>query len=431
MTGIAIAILIGSFLLMSLLRVPVAMSLAASSVLTGIYLGVPLEVIGQRMLNGLNSFSIMAIPLFIFAGEIMGEGGISEKLIRLSNLLLGRFRGGLAIVNVLSTMFFGGITGSAVADASSIGSILIPMMRQRGYDKDYAVGVTVTGSIQGVLLPPSHNLILYSLAAGGGVSIAALFAAGLVPGVLLGLCLMVTSYIIAIRRRYPRGDTVPREERWRVVLEGALALTTPLIIMVGILGGVFTANESAAVAVVYALFLVMVVFRTVGLRGIHKILIGTFRRLAVVLFLIAASSSFAWFLSYLGVPNAVMTFITGLSSNRVVVLLLIILILLLFALIMDMAPLILVATPILLPIAVKYGITPVQFGVMMMLNLGIGLAMPPIGSAIYVGCSIGELKLEEAFRAMLPFLAVMLGVLILLTFVPSISLTVPKLLLHQ
>lgn len=430
MTGVAIAILIGSFLILSLLSVPVAMSLAASSVLTGFYLGIPLEVVGQRMLTGLNSFSIMAIPLFIFAGEIMGEGGISEKVIRLSNLMIGRFRGGLAIVNVLSTMFFGGITGSAVADASSIGSVLIPMMKKRGYDSDYAVGVTVTGSIQGVLLPPSHNLILYSLAAGGGVSIAALFAAGLVPGVMLGLALMVASYVIAVRRRYPKGDPIDRREWLRVIVEGVLALTTAVIIMAGILGGIFTANESAAIAVVYALILTTLIFRSVGFKGLHRILVGTFRRLSVVLFLIAASSAFAWFLSYLRVPDAVMTFITGLSDNRVVVLLLIILILLIFALIMDMAPLILVATPILLPIAEKYGVNPVQFGIMLMLNLGIGLSMPPIGAAIYVGCSIGELKLEDAFKAMWPFLLVMLAVLLLLTFVPAISMTLPNMLIH-
>ncbi len=424
---LGVTILLGSFVLLFLLRVPVALSLAISSVLTGVYLNVPLEIVGQRMLNGLNSFSMMAIPLFIFAGEIMGEGGISNRLIKLSNLLVGRFRGGLAIVNVLSTMFFGGITGSAVADASSIGSIMIPMMRKRGYDTDYAVGVTITGSIQGVLLPPSHNIILYSLAA-GGVSIPGLFAAGMVPGIALGLSLMVTSYIIAVRRRYPKGETIPREERLRVVIEGLLSLTTALIIVAGVLGGIFTANESAAIAVVYALILVMLVFREIGGKEINRILIGTFRKLAVVLFLIAASSAFAWFLSYLHIPDMVMSFITGVSDNKYVVLLMINIILLILGMIMDMAPLILIATPILLPIVLKYGMDPIQFGVMLMLNLGIGLLTPPVGSAIFVGCSIGGLSLEKAFRAMLPFLAVMLVMLMLLTYVPAVSMVLPHLL---
>ncbi|WP_088225932.1 TRAP transporter large permease [Desulfosporosinus sp. FKB] len=426
---LGIAILLGSFFLLFLMRVPVALALAVSSVLTGIYLHVPLEVIGQRMLNGLNSFSMMAIPLFIFAGEIMGEGGISRRLIKLSNLLVGRFRGGLAIVNVLSTMFFGGITGSAVADASSIGSIMIPMMRLRGYDNDYAVSVTCTGAIQGVLLPPSHNIILYSLAA-GGVSIAGLFAAGLVPGIVLGLALMVTSYIIAVRRRYPKGESIPRNEMMRVIIEGILSLTTALIIVAGVLLGVFTANESAAIAVVYSLILVIVVFREVTFKNINHILIETFRKLAVVLFLIAASSAFAWFLSYLRIPDMVMTFITSISSNKYVVLLLLNVILLVLGMIMDMAPLILIATPILLPVATQYGMDPIQFGVMLMLNLGIGLLTPPVGSAIFVGCTIGELSLEKAFKAMLPFLSVMIVMLLLLTYVPAVSMTLPHFLTH-
>ncbi|APC07507.1 TRAP-type C4-dicarboxylate transport system, large permease component [Moorella thermoacetica Y72] len=425
----ATVILLGSFLILFLLHVPIALSLTISSILTGLYLGIPLEVIGQRMLNGLNSFAMMAIPLFIFAGEIMGEGGLSSRLVRFSNLLVGRLRGGLAIVNILSTMFFGGITGSAVADASAIGSIMIPMMRMRGYDKDFAVGVTTTGAIQGVLLPPSHNIILYSLVA-GGVSIPALFAAGLVPGISLGIVLMICSYIIAIRRRYPRGEKIPREEWMRVVIEGLLSLTPALIIVIGILAGVFTANESAAIAVVYALLLVTLGFREVNAKKLHQILISTFRRLSVVLFLIASSSAFAWLLSYLHVPELVLGFITSLTTSRVGVFLLINLILLFLGMIMDMAPLILITTPILLPVAVKYGMDPVQFGVMLMLNLGIGLLTPPVGSAIYVGCSLGELTLEEAFKAILPFLAVMVCMLMLITFIPGISMSLPKMLVH-
>ncbi|OIQ60798.1 TRAP transporter large permease [Neomoorella thermoacetica] len=422
-------ILLGSFVILFMLRIPIALSLAISSILTAIYLGIPLEVIGQRMLTSFNSFAIMAIPLFIFAGEIMGEGGLSRRLVKFSNLLVGRLRGGLAIVNVLSTMFFGGITGSAGADASAIGGIMIPMMRMRGYDKDYAVGITITGSIQGVLLPPSHNIILYSLVA-GGVSIPALFAAGIVPGVSLGLILMVIAYIIAVKRNYPHGERIPREAWARIIIEGLFSLTTALIIIIGILSGVFTANESGAIAVVYSLLLVTLGFREVNAKKFHEILVRTFQRLSVVLFLIASSSAFAWLSSYLRLPELVLGGITSITTSRVGVFLLMNVILLFLGMIMDMAPLIVIATPILLPIAVKFGMDPVQFGIMLMLNLGIGLLTPPVGAVLYIGSSIGELTLEEAFKAILPFLIAMVCMLMLITFIPGISLSLPKMLVH-
>lgn len=422
---IATLILLGSFVVLFLLRVPVALSLALSSVLTGLYLGIPLEVVGQTMLNSLNSFSLLAIPLFILAGEIMGEGGISRRLIDLSNLLVGRFRGGLAIVNVVASMFFGGITGSSVADASSIGSIMIPMMRQKGYDKDYSVAVTITASIQGVLIPPSHNIILYALAA-GGVSITALFAAGIVPGIVLAIALMIVAYIIAVRRRYPRGEKIPRERWLRIIWEGILSLTTAAIILGGILGGIFTANESAAIAVLYAFIIVFLVFRDIPIRRAHVIFMNTFIRLSAVLFLISASAAFSWFLSYLQVPNEVMQALTSISGNKYVVLLIINLILLALGLIMDMAPLILIATPVLLPVVQQFGMSPVQFGVILMLNLGIGLLTPPVGSALFVGCAIGELPIEKVTRAQLPFLAVMFVVLMLITYIPGITMTLPN-----
>jgi tripartite ATP-independent transporter DctM subunit len=426
-TAVATWILFGSFIILLIIRVPVALSLVVSSVLTGMYMNIPLEVIGQKMLNGLNSFSLLAIPLFILAGEIMGEGGMSRRLIELSNLFVGRFRGGLAMVNVVACMFFGGITGSAVADASSIGSLMIPMMTKKGYDKDYSVAVTVTGSIQGVVVPPSHNVILYALAA-GGVSISALFMAGIIPGIVLCLALMFSSYVIAVKRGYPKGEPIPKKLWGKILLQGFLSLTTALIIIGGIIGGIFTANESASIAVVYALVLVLFVFREMKPKSVITVFTETFRKLSVVLFLISASAAFAFFLSILQIPNQVLQAMTEVSSNKIVILILINIILLLLGCIMDMAPLILIATPVLLPVVLKFGMDPVQFGIMLMLNLGIGLLTPPVGAVLFVGCSIGGISMEKVTKAMLPFIATMIVVLLFITYVPSITMYLPHLL---
>ncbi len=425
---LATLILVGSFALLLVLRVPVALCLAISSILTGLYLQVPLEVVGQKMLNGLNSYSIMAIPLFILAGEIMGEGGISQRLIDFSNLLVGRFRGGLAMVNVVASMFFGGITGSAVADASSIGSIMIPMMRKKGYDKDYAVSVTCTASIQGVVVPPSHNIILYALAAGGATTISSLFMAGIIPGIVLGASLMVASYIMAVKRNYPKGETISKDQWTRIIIHGLLSLTTALIIIGGIILGIFTANESASIAVVYALILVLFIFREIKVRNVLTVFVGTFKKLSAVLFLISASAVFSWFLSYLQIPDQVMTAMTSVSHNKYVILLMVNIILLILGMVMDMAPLILIATPILLPVVTQVGMSPIQFGIVLMLNLGIGLLTPPVGAALFVGCSIGEIPMEKAAKAMLPFIGVMALVLLAITYIPDITLFLPHIL---
>jgi tripartite ATP-independent transporter DctM subunit len=425
-TEVATWILFSSFILLLIIRVPVALALVCSSVFTGLYMHIPLEVIGQKMLNGLNSFSLLAIPLFILAGEIMGEGGMSKRLIEMSNLFVGRFRGGLAMVNVVACMFFGGITGSAVADASSIGSLMIPMMTKKGYDKDYSVAVTVTGSIQGVVVPPSHNVILYALAA-GGVSISSLFMAGIIPGVVLCLALMFSSYVIAVKRGYPKGEPVPKQLWGKILIQGCLSLTTALIIIGGIIGGIFTANESASIAVVYALVLVMFVFREMKPKSVLVVFTETFRKLSVVLFLISASAAFAFFLSILQIPNHVLEAMTQASSNKFVILILINVILLVLGCIMDMAPLILIATPVLLPVVLQLGMDPVQFGIMLMLNLGIGLLTPPVGAVLFVGCSIGGITMEKVTKAMLPFIATMAVVLLCITFIPSITMFLPHL----
>lgn len=424
-----VLVLLGSFILLLLIRVPVALGLVVSSFLTGLYMDIDLAALVQRMVGGLNSFSLLAIPFFILAGEIMNEGGISRRLINLANVIIGRVRGGLAMVNVLASTFFGGISGSAVADVSSIGSVLIPMMKKAKYDSDYAVNVTISSAAQGVMIPPSHNMIIYSTAA-GGVSVGSLFMGGLLPGLLLGLALLIISYVIAVKRNYPKGEPVKREEIPKIVREGLLGLFTAVIIMGGIVTGIFTATESAAIGVVYAFIITFFVYRDIPISRMGLILKRTFKTLSMVLFLIAASSAFGWLLALLKVPAMVTDGLISFSPNDIVTLLIINVILLLLGMFMDMAPLILIATPILLPVAMTAGMDPVQFGVVLILNLSIGLITPPVGTALFVGCAIGKIPIEKATRGMLPFYAAMITVLLLITFIPHLSLYLPSVLIE-
>ena len=426
---VATWILLGSFAIFLVLKVPITFSLAVSSVLTAIYLKIPLMAIVQQMVQGVNSFSLLAIPFFIIAGEMMGEGGISRRLIAFSNLLVGRVRGGLAQVNVLASMFFGGISGSAVADVSSIGTILIPMMKEKGYDADYSVAVTVTSACQGIIIPPSHNMIIYSLAA-GGVSVGRLFLGGFVPGVLLGVVLMIASYIIAVKRRYPKEKPYTLREAIRISKEAILGIFTAVIIIGGVISGVFTATESAAVACVYAFFVTFFIYREIPLSRMNKILYSSLKTLAMVMSLIAAAKAFGWLLAYLKIPGMATSLLLSVTDNPILLLLLVNLLLLGLGCIMDMAPLILITTPILFPVVVgTLGMHPVQFGIMMMLNLGIGLCTPPVGSALFVGCAVGKISIEKATKAMLPFYAAMIVVLLLVTFIPQLVLFIPNMLM--
>lgn len=426
---IAAWILLGSFALLLILRVPITFALAASSIFTAIYLKIPLMAIIQQMVQGVNSFSLLAIPFFIISGEIMGEGGISQRLINFANLIVGRFRGGLALVNVLASMFFGGISGSAVADVSSIGAILIPMMKKEGYDSDYSVAVTVTGACQGILIPPSHNMIIYSLAA-GGVSVGRLFLGGFIPGITLGIVLMTLSYIIAVRRNYPTGRTYSFREAISITKDALLGIFTAVIILGGVISGIFTATESAAIACVYAFIITFFVYREIPISRMSKILYSSLRTLAMVMSLIASAKAFGWLLAYLKIPALVTASLLNITSNPILLLLLINGLLLLLGCIMDMAPLILITTPILYPIVVNsLGMDPVQFGIMMMLNLAIGLCTPPVGSALFVGCAIGKIPIERATMAMLPFYLGMIVVLMFVTFIPAMSMFIPNLLM--
>lgn len=429
--SIATALLLGSFVLFLLLRISITFCLVASSVITAVYLKIPLMAIVQRMVQGVNVFSLLAIPFFILAGEMMGTGGISRRLIEFSNLLIGRVRGGLAQVNVLASMFFGGISGSAVADVSSIGTILIPMMKEKGYDMDYSVAITVTSACQGIIIPPSHNMVIYSLAA-GGVSVGRLFLGGFIPGVMLGIALMVISYVIAVKRKYPKEKKYTLREALTITKDAILGMFTAIIIIGGVISGVFTATESAAIACVYAFIITFFVYREIPLKRMSGILYNCLKTLAMVMSLIAAASAFGWLLAFLKVPAKATEALLTISHNRVVLLLLINLLLLGLGCIMDMAPLILITTPILYPVIVKtLGMSPIQFGIMLMLNLGIGLCTPPVGSALFVGCAVGKISIEEATKAMVPFYITMIVVLLLITFVPDFSMFIPNLVMPE
>lgn len=419
-------ILLGSFLVMIFLRFPIAYSVGISTVLCLLSMGQNLTVLPLQMVKGVWSFSLMAVPFFITMGVLMGTGGISDKLIALANSLVGWMRGGLAMVNIVASYFFGGISGSASADTASLGSILIPMMVDEGYDADFSTAVTITSSCEGLLVPPSHNMVIFATSA-GGVSVGALFMAGYVPGALLAIALMVGSYIISVKRNYPKGAPFSLKNFIKQIGQSIWALLAVLIVVVGVVGGVFTATESAAIAVIYSLIVSVYIYRGLNWKGVWKSLEQCIDTLAIVLILISLSGAFGYCLTNLHVPAKAATFITSISSNRIVVILMLNLIILLLGMIMDMAPIILIATPILLPVALEVGIHPVQFGIMMVLNCGIGLLTPPVGAVLFIGSAVAKRPMEKVVKATLPFYFCMLVALILISFIPDISLWLPRL----
>ena len=427
-TGIAILLLVGGFLILIIARVPIPLALMASTAVTMLYLNLPLMTMVQQMAKAINSFSLMAVPFFILAGEIMGAGGISDKMVDFANAVVGRFRGGLAYVNCLDSMFFGGISGSAVADVSSLGSIVVPMMEKSGYDRDFSIALTVTTSCQGILIPPSHNMIFFALAA-GGVSVGKLFLGGAIPGVMLGLMLMVYCRYISHKRQYPKGEALGLREILKITVDALLALFTAVIIMGGVTLGWFTATESAAIACIYAFIISFFVYKKLKLRDIPQILGHVIRTLCLSFSLIAAAGAFGYVLAFLKVPALVTQFLLDVTNNKVLLLLLINLMLLVLGCIMDMAPIIFIVTPILLPVVKALGMDPVHFGVMMIFNLAIGLCTPPVGSALFVGCAVGKSSIEKVTREMLPMYAVMLIGLLLVTFVPALSTWLPNLIM--
>lgn len=422
----AVIVLLGSFFLLIALRVPIAYAVGLSTVLCLLVQGQALVTLPQQMVKGMWSFSLMAVPFFITMGVLMGSGGIGERLIKLADSLVGWMRGGMAMVNVVDSYFFGGISGSAAADTASLGSIIIPMMVDQGYDVDFSTAITITSSVEGLLVPPSHNMVLYAMAA-GGVSVGSLFLAGYIPGAILAISLMVGSYIIAVKRNYPRGSAFSIKNVFRQILSSFWAMAAILIVVVGVVGGVFTATESAAIAVIYSLFVSVFVYKGLNWKGVWKALDEAVETLSIVLILISISTAFGYCLTTLHVPDLAAQAITSISDNPIVIALLINLILLVLGMVMDMAPIILIATPVLLPVAQSIGIAPIQFGIILVLNCGIGLLTPPVGTVLFIGSAIAKRPIEKIVKATLPFYLCMVVALLLITFIPQISMFLPNL----
>ncbi|WP_299614602.1 TRAP transporter large permease [uncultured Tateyamaria sp.] len=421
-----IAVLLGAFAFCVVIGAPVAFALGISAIIAFWYEGLPLMIGFQRIISGINVFALMAIPFFIFAGELMFHGGIAMRLVRFAQAAVGAVRGGLGIVNVFSSMLFGGISGSAIADISALGSILVPVMKEKGYDADYAVNVTVTSSIAGIIIPPSHNMIIFAIAAGGGISISKLFLAGVVPGILMCLCLAAAAYIVAVKRGYS-AEKFPGWAALVMAFLGAIpGLLTAVIIVGGVLSGVFTVTESGAFGAIYAFLVTLLVYRSITVEKFKTAVIQSVRTTAMVMILIACAGAFAYMLTFYRVPAKTVDLLTGLTENPILILLMINLVLLILGMIMDMAALILICTPIFLPVANSLGIDPLQFGMILLVNLGLGLCTPPVGSCLFVGCAVGKLPMEKAVRTIWPFYIAILIALMLITFVPAISLTLPS-----
>ncbi|MCL5426434.1 MAG: TRAP transporter large permease [Gammaproteobacteria bacterium] len=418
-------ILFGIFFLGLLVGAPVAFAVGLAAVVTFLYEGLPLFVAFQRILSGISVFSLLAIPFFIFAGELMMHGGISTRLVRLASAMVGKVRGGLGMVNISSSMLFGGISGSAVADTSALGSILIPVMKEKGYDADYAVNVTVTSSVAGVVIPPSHNMILYAVAAGGGISVTQLFIAGIVPGVLMCLSLAVAAYVVAVKRGY-KGEAFPGWSALMISFVASLpGLMTAVIIVGGVLSGILTVTESGAFGAIYAIIVTGLVYRELTWASFKAAVIQSVKTTSLVMILVGCASAFSYLLALYNVPEMLTTGLMAISDKPVVIFLMLNIILLILGMIMDMAALILICTPIFLPVAMQFGMDPIQFGIILMMNLGLGLCTPPVGACLFVGCVIGKIKIEEAVRTIWPFFLALFAALMLVTYVPAISLTLP------
>ena len=411
-----------------LLGVPVGFALLASCIATALVLGLPLIAVFLKMGSDVSSVALLAIPLFIFTGELMLRGGLSDRMIALATALVGHVKGGLGQVAVVGSTLFGGVSGSAIADVSAVGGTMIPQMVKKGYGADFAVNVTITAALVALLVPPSHNMILYSAAAGGRISITDLFAAGLIPAGLLAITLMITTWLIARKRGYP---SLPFPG-WRAVARTGIAaipgLMLVMIIFVGIRAGIFTAVESASIAVVYATLITGLVYRQLGRASFVKAATRAAGTAARVLFVIGAAGAFGWLMALLEIPGAMVDLLQGVTDQPVLVLLLIILILLVLGTFMDMAPLLIIGTPIFLPVVKAYGIDPVHFGVIMILTCGIGLITPPVGSVLFVGTGIAKVPVETAMRTIWPFYVACMVVLMLVTFIPQLSLALPALL---
>jgi tripartite ATP-independent transporter DctM subunit len=420
-------VLLGTFALLILIGMPVAYSLGLAALVGAIWIELPLQAVMIQIASGVNKFSLLAIPFFVLAGAIMAEGGMSRRLVAFAGVLVGFVRGGLSLVNILASTFFGAISGSSVADTASIGSVMIPEMVKKGYPRDFATALTVSGSIQATLIPPSHNAVIYSMAAGGSISIAALFMAGVLPGLLLGLTLAIYCLYIARKRNFPVGDVIPLKQAIKIAIDALWGLATMVIILGGILSGIFTATESASIAVLWAFFVTMFIYRDYQWRDLPKLMHRTVKTVAIVMILIGFAASFGYIMTLMQIPLKITTALTAFTDNRYLILLCINVLLLILGTLMDMAALLLILTPILLPVVKAVGVDPVHFGMIMIVNLGIGLITPPVGSVLFVGSAVGKLPIEKVIRALLPFFGLLIIVLGIVTYVPALSLWLPRL----
>ena len=422
-------ILIASFCVFCAIGVPVAYALGLSAIATALWVDIPLQAVMIKSAEGVSKFSLLAIPFFVTTGALMAEGGTARRLVALAQVFVGFIRGGLAMVNVVAQTLFGCISGSSVADTASIGSVMIPQMIKQGYPRVFATNVTICGSLQAILLPPSHNAVIYSLAAGGSISIAHLFLAGIVPGVLLGISILLLVLYMAYKKDLPRGEIVPFKQALKIAVEAIWGLMTVVIILGGILSGVFTATEAGSIACIYALFVSMFIYREARWRDLPRLLARVSRTVGMVMIMIGFSVAFAYLMALIRLPTIATEFFLSISDNKYVFLLLINILLLILGTFMDLAPMLLICTPILLPVILKFGIDPVHFGMVMLLNLGIGLVTPPVGPTMVVGCAIGRVSMEQITKELWPFYLVMTIVLILVTYAPELSLWLPKTIL--
>ena len=410
------------------LGIPVAYAMGLATLITALWIDIPLEAVMLKISDGMDDFALLTIPFFVLAGAIMSEGGVARRLVDLAKVFIGFIRGGLALVNVLASTLFGCLSGSSVADTASVGSVMIPQMVRNGYSAVFATNVTICGSVQAILVPPSHNSVIYSIATGGTVSIAALFMAGIFPGLLFGACLIGLILYTARKRNFPASRVVPLREALKIALDAVWGLITIVIILGGILSGVFTAIESGAVACVYALFCTMVIYKEYKWRDLPRLLHRVTKTVAMVMMVIGFAAGFGYLMAIMQLPAKATQLFLSITNDKYLMLLLINIMLLLLGTFMDMAPMILICTPILLPVIKAMGVDPVHFGMIMLLNLGIGLITPPVGPTLFVGCAIGKVTMEEVSKELWPFYGAMCTALLIVTYLPGLSLWLPRVL---
>jgi len=427
MEYLEILVLVFSFLILLALGVPIAYCIGISGTITLLISIMPMPAFttfAQRMATALDSFALLAIPFFVLAGQLMNQGGIALRLIEFAKVLVGRLPGGLAFVNIMANMLFGAISGSAAASASAIGSFMTPKMAEEGYDRGFSAAVNISSATTGLVIPPSNILIVYSLAS-GGVSIAALFLAGYIPGILTGFVLMIVAAAFAYRKNYPVGEKVGMKEGVFKFLDAIPSLFLLVVVIGGIIAGYFTATEASAIAVLYTLILSMI-YKQVRIKDVPGILLRTVSITSIVLLLVSTSMGLSWVMSYANIPQSVSEGLLSISSNKIVLLLIINMILLFVGIFMDMTPAVLIFTPIFLPVVADLGIDPIHFGIIMVMNLSVGLCTPPVGSVLFIGCSVAKIGIEKVIRPLLPLFAAMILVLMLVTYFPQISLWLPR-----